>query len=347
MKTRLLAKTIVLAASFCLALTACAPRLLPPGALAQSPLEPVLTETMLTTADGYELPYRAWLPDDGSTPKAIILAVHGFNDYSNAFAGPGAWLAKRGVAVYAYDQRGFGATANAGMWPGAQALIDDLNAMIAALRAAHDGLPLYMMGESMGGAVILAGWARAPLDIDGAVLVAPAIWGRSSMPAYMQTSLWLAAHTVPWMHLTGDGLDYLPSDNFEMLRDLGFDPLVIKATRVDAMWGLVNLMDEAQNAADDFNPHALILVGARDEIVPTHAAFDFLNRLAPAAKGQTVAIYEAGFHMLLRDLNGQTVWQDIASWIENADAPLPSQADRTQTQSLEDSDAREDRLLKR
>ena len=67
-------------------------------------------------ADGYRLPLRKW----GSTahPKTILLALHGLNDYSNAFALLGTYMGKRGVLTYAYDQRGFGVIAQRGRWAG-------------------------------------------------------------------------------------------------------------------------------------------------------------------------------------------------------------------------------------
>ena len=73
--------------------------------------EPALTDEYFITADGTRLPYQMWRPT--ADPDAVILALHGFNDYSNAFARPAAWWAERGVLTYAYDQRGFGATGGA------------------------------------------------------------------------------------------------------------------------------------------------------------------------------------------------------------------------------------------
>jgi pimeloyl-ACP methyl ester carboxylesterase len=73
---------------------------------------PRFTGTSFVAADGQVLPLRKWLPDGGA--KAVILALHGFNDYSNAFEGPGEAWAKRGIATYAYDQRGFGAAPERG-----------------------------------------------------------------------------------------------------------------------------------------------------------------------------------------------------------------------------------------
>ena len=74
-------------------------------------------------ADGAELPLRSWLPQAGP-PDAVLVALHGFNDYSNFFDGPGRWLAGRGIASYAYDQRGFGGAPHRGLWAGTEALAE-------------------------------------------------------------------------------------------------------------------------------------------------------------------------------------------------------------------------------
>ena len=68
--------------------------------------------------DGYRLPVSAWQP--GGAPRAIVIALHGFNDYRNAFADVGRYFAAHGVTTYAYDQRGFGDTVQRGIWPGSE-----------------------------------------------------------------------------------------------------------------------------------------------------------------------------------------------------------------------------------
>jgi alpha-beta hydrolase superfamily lysophospholipase len=141
-------------------------------------------------------------------------------------------------------------------------------------------------------------------------------------------SLWLFAHTMPWMPLTGQGIERSPSDNVEMLRALGRDPLVIKNTRVDSIWGIVNLMDEALDAAATFDAPALILYGANDDIVPPEASQQMLADLPHAPDSQRrIAVYADGYHMLLRDLQSDIVLRDILSWIEDPAQKLPSGAD--------------------
>ena len=313
-----------------LALGACAPRVEVPGPIL---VEPVLRDYFFHAADGTALPFRVWMPAD-ATPRAVIVALHGFNDYGNFFAMPGEYLSERGITSYAYDQRGFGATSKAGLWPGAAALKDDLRAFARLVRTRHPNTPLYLLGESMGGAVVLAAAADAPFEAEGAILSAPAVWGRIAMPWYLRFALWLGAHATPWAKVSGRGLGFTPSDNIEMLKALGRDPLVIKETRIDAIHGLVGLMDEALDAAGRFEARALILYGQKDEIIPKAPTRLMLERRPVSAQArQRVAFYAEGYHMLLRDLQAETAWRDIDSWIADGGAPLPSGADQVSAET--------------
>lgn len=307
-----------------LLLIGCAPLQAPTG---PETSEPVLHEAWLIAADGAQLPLRSWLPQAGS-PDAVLIALHGFNDYSNFFEGIGGWLAGRGIASYAYDQRGFGGAPNRGLWAGSAALASDLRAAVALVRARHPGTPLYLFGESMGGAVVMTTMARPDRPaVDGIILSAPAVWGRSSMPWYQTTALWLAVHTFPSGRLTGRNLGIVVSDNTEMLKALGRDPMVIKGTRIDAVYGLVNLMDEAMASAPRLHERMLVLYGARDPLIPGAAMREMLRRLpAEAADRRRLALYPEGYHMLTRDLQGETVWRDIDAWLADPEAPLPSGA---------------------
>jgi len=269
--------------------------------------------------DGYGLPLRSWGAPKGA--HAMVLALHGFNDYSNAFAKLGPYLAAHGLVTYAYDQRGFGATAQHGRWAGTDRMIADMRSLVSLLRQRHPSLPLYLLGESMGGAVVMAG---GNTRVAGVVLVAPAVWSRDTMNPFERVALWAASHTVPWLKVTGRGLHIWPSDNRKMLRALSADPLVIKATRIDALWGVTNLMDRAAAAASHLRPPALILYGEHDEIIPRRAFCAMVHSLPPQDPGLQLVLYAQGWHMLTRDLEGPRVMADITAWLRNTDASLPS-----------------------
>jgi alpha-beta hydrolase superfamily lysophospholipase len=298
---------------------------------------PSFTATSFVTADGQVLPLRKWLPQ--GDVKAVIVALHGFNDYSNAFEGPAEAWARRGIATYAYDQRGFGAAPQRGLWPGRAALAADAATAAQILRRLYPRVPLYLLGDSMGGAVAvvaMTGESGTPVpDVDGIILTAPAVWGRATMDLLPRLALWAGVRLAPGLTLTGRGLEKKPSDNIEMLRALARDPLVIKATRVDTIYGLVDLMDAALDSAPHLEIPVLFMYGAKDEIVPKEPIQRFVASLPPECRRRArLAWYENGYHMLLRDLEGPVLIADVASWVLTPTAPLPSRADRAAAEAF-------------
>src|SRR5205823_13958889 len=138
--------------------------------------------------------------------------------------GPARALAWHGIATYAYGQRGFGAAPARGRWVGRWQLAEDLATASRLVRARHPGVPLYLLGESMGGAVVtvaMAGETGTPRPVaDGVILAAPAVWGRPTMNVFERAALWLGVHALPDLAVSGRGLIRIrPSDNFAMLRD--------------------------------------------------------------------------------------------------------------------------------
>lgn len=309
----------------------CMPMAYPPGtkiAAAQ------LGENAFLTEDGASLPLRHWLP--ATEPDAVIIALHGFNDYSHFFELPGEYFSKLGIACYAYDQRGFGAAPQRGLWAGSETYAEDLQVFARLVKQRYPKQPLYLLGESMGGAIVITAMRQEPMpETAGIILAAPALWARSTMPWYQTGLLWTLAHSMPWLTLTGRGLHVMASDNIDMLRALGRDPLVIKATRVETLYGLTDLMDSAFDSATSLHGNTLMLYGEKDEIIPKEPTYAFLQEmLATNTSDKTVAIYPHGYHMLLRDLQAPTAWKDIAAWIKDSPDNLPSGADDRARQLL-------------
>jgi alpha-beta hydrolase superfamily lysophospholipase len=298
---------------------------------------PELAAKEMIAADGTPLPLRTWLPE--GKVRATIVALHGMNDYSRAFDGAAKALAWRGVATYAYDQRGFGEAPWRGLWVGRRTLAEDLATATRLVKAQHPGVPLYCLGESMGGAVVIVAvagetGAEKPL-CDGVILSAPAVWGRTTQPFLPRAALAVAVRLFPEAAMTGRGLQIKASDNVAMLRELGRDPLVIKGARVDTLYGLADLMDAALASTARLDPPTLYLYGNRDEVVPKNATRRAIGQMPRERQGgPRVAWYVNGYHLLLRDLEAGVVINDIASWIFDPGAPLPSAADGVAAMTL-------------
>jgi alpha-beta hydrolase superfamily lysophospholipase len=267
-------------------------------------------ESHVAGHDGTPLALSHW---PAEAPRAVILGVHGFGDYGPSTFEPAAehWAA-RGILTYAYDQRGFGRNASFGRWPGAEALAADLAAVAAQIRARHPCLPLVVVGHSMGGGVALAA-AGQGLAADGLVLAAPAIWGGAELNPAHRLLAWAAAAIVPDHRFTGEGVVSIQaSDNIPLLRALARDPLYLKPPSARELWGLVRVADLAERAADGVDLPALLLLGARDEIVPNGRVRRVFARLDGPRR---VIEYPQGWHLLFRDLQAARVWRDVADWV--------------------------------
>jgi alpha-beta hydrolase superfamily lysophospholipase len=274
----------------------------------------------LVMKDGAKLALRSWLPDGEA--RAAIVALHGINDYGGAYAIPGSYLVGRGIAVYAFDQRGFGASAERGLWPGANALTGDAREAVRLIGERHPGLPLYLLGESMGGAVaILAAAEGKTPRLDGLILVAPAVWGGKHFSRIFRAALGVGDRVAPGLALSGRLSGVTLSDNREMLAAMRKDPLFIQKSRIDSLDGVVELMDLALEDSSALDLPVLLLYGLKDEVVPKDALCDFMTR---PKKPPAAAFYPEGYHLLLRDRQREKVLGDIVSWINDPDEPLPS-----------------------
>jgi len=274
------------------------------------------------TADGSKLRLHRWSPE--GVPRAVILALHGFNDYGAAFAAVGDSLNENGFLLYAYDQRGFGHSDHAGLWAGEDVLEADARLALKLLRERHLELPLYLLGESMGGAVALLAMADAEAPaLAGTVLLAPAVVGEAVMPGHQRLVLWLAENSVPGLPLSvelGQALGYRPTDQPEVMAGLRADPLVLDYPRVAAVAGLADLMQAAWAAAPRVRGDVLLLYGMRDDLVPVPAVCALLDNVL-AAETETAGrwqarIYPEGYHMLTRYSGAASTRDDLLRWLK-------------------------------
>src|SRR5437868_6323463 len=93
---------------------------------------PRLEANAIVSFDGARLGLSEW--DATSEPWAVIVGVHGMNDYANAFHVAAPWWAGEGITTVAYDQRGFGRSPGRGVWAGDELMMEDLRTVCALVR---------------------------------------------------------------------------------------------------------------------------------------------------------------------------------------------------------------------
>ncbi|MHB8529600.1 MAG: alpha/beta fold hydrolase [Caulobacteraceae bacterium] len=307
-------------------LASCAPALQEAGRPGASFAGPRLGRRAFVSFDGARLGLTQW-DAVGGPPWAVIIGLHGMNDYAHAFHMAGSYWASQGITTIAYDMRGFGRSPNRGVWAPDDLNIEDLRTIVALARREYPGAVIAVAGESLGGAVAIEAFASArPPAADRLILLSPAVWGWSTQPVAYKALLWLVAHAAPGEVITPprwlSGRIWA-SDNRAELFAMGRDPLMIWGARSDALYGLVTTMQRAFLDIDEVRGPTLYLYGAHDEIIPKRPAYQAAARL-PA--DDRTAFYAKGWHLLLRDRQAANVWRDVVAFIRDPRGDLPSGA---------------------
>lgn len=285
-------------------------------------------QDLFVSSDGAKLGLTAWQADTVLSPGFIVVGVHGMNDYANAFHMAAPYWAARGVTTYAYDQRGFGRSPGRGIWPDEERMREDLRTAVDVARAKHPDAVITVVGISMGASVAISAFGsdRAP-GADRFIASGPGLRGWGAINPIYRASLWVSTRTRPgWIVRPPRRLVKIqPSDNVEMLRRTWADPLMQPFSRIDQVHGVVSLMETAHARAGRLPEGlpTLVSYGANDLVIPP-AGVKRTSRNLPGSV--RTAYYAHGYHMLLRDLQAETVHADYLAFIKAPDAPLPSNA---------------------
>ena len=271
-------------------------------------------------SDGAYVPYRLWLPRE---IRAGILLLHGACDYSGAFDEVAPRLARGGLAALAIDQRGFGATESRGHWAGHARMAEDVADALAFLRGrVPGGAPLFILGESMGGAVAIVAAARGVAQTAGLILIAPGAiaslyWRQVLGAAVRLLRLVLRTRALRFDRLSG--WDLSPSAAIRLMGD----PLVLRTLRADMLAGLLELSCVVIGEATHVTVPTLTVVGNRDDVLRQAC----VRRLHENLRGEkTWQSIEDGPHLLLDWQRADEVIARTLRWLEQRLAPSSPQA---------------------
>ncbi|MEL6440508.1 MAG: lysophospholipase [Cyanobacteria bacterium J06621_8] len=267
-------------------------------------------------ANGLELYYQCWHPQ--ASAKAIVVLVHGFGVHSNIFSRLVEFLVQKDLGVYGFDLRGHGRS------PGQRGYINswtehrlDLAAFLNLVQIKESHLPLFIIGQSMGGIVtldyVLRTSAQQLKPIAGLILIAPAL-GLCITP-WKLTLGKLLSLIYPRFALN-TGIDYEAASR---------DPQVIEANRHDPLrhaQGTARLSTEllktinwVKGQAQELATPLLLLHGLADRVTPADSSQSFFQHLTLADK--ELRLYPNSYHELHSDTNCLEVATDIHSWIGN------------------------------
>jgi acylglycerol lipase len=231
------------------------------------------------------VPCRAWVP--AKMPAVVLLCVHGLGLNSASFEQFGLQMKNKGIATFAVDVRGFGT------WMKLKgkeeldfaACLSDVEQALKQLRVAYPRVPIYLLGESMGGAIALRVTAEHPELVDGLISAVP------SGDRFHKTKNELR---VGMRMLTG-GMKEPMEVGSKMINDATDDPAVREQWKDDPL----NRMSLTPNELVQFNRFmgdnhdmavriaqkpVFIVAGFKDKLVKPQGTIDLFNELATEDK---------------------------------------------------------------
>jgi alpha-beta hydrolase superfamily lysophospholipase len=275
------------------------------------------------SSDGTEIAAYRW--DPAGQPRAIVQIAHGMGEHAQRYDHVAQALTDEGFVVYAQDQRGHGATANPdalgdlgpGGWP---ALVDDIGALSARARSEHPGLPLILLGHSMGSFAVQQYLLDHSAEVDGVVLTGTAVIDPLESALDLDQPIDLSLFNAPFQPARTD-FDWLTRD--EAIVDAYVaDPWCgfgIDAQSARAMFtGARRLADPAQVARLRPDLPVYIAVGEMD---PVNGGLTLLtpltDRLAQAGvRNVTVRTYPEARHEILNEVNRDAVIAELIQWLD-------------------------------
>ncbi|MFI5207344.1 MAG: alpha/beta hydrolase [Gemmatimonadales bacterium] len=264
-----------------------------------------------TAPDGARLALRR-RPADGARRAACIF-LHGFGDHAGRYAREVDWLASRGIATFALDQRGSGRT------PGARGHVSrfaqylgDLVGLRRLVAAEAPG-KLILFGHSHGGLIVLRYLESAPTGIAGAIVTCPLVAVAMPVPRWK----------IALARVLADLLPALPIPTGLVLDDLSRDPAVVEAARHDANCHqvmsprayreLLLAQQALPTEAGRIAAPLFVALAGDDRIVSTRAARAFAASLAGDV---TVKVYDGLYHEILKEPRAGEVLGDLAPWVD-------------------------------
>lgn len=246
--------------------------------------------------------------ENAENARAVCVVIHGMAEHSGRYADLIRKLREEGVTVYRFDHRGHGKSGGIrAFYSSGSELAGDTEAVIDLAASENPGLPLFLVGHSMGA---LAAYAAASEDREGRISGIAASGGLT-MDHYKIVA-GVSPDRDPMEELslgTGDGACSVDAVVNAYVRD-PLNNLTVKAGLCQSLAGVLR---KVQENASRIRCPVLMLHGEKDGVVSPEDTLDFFHLLTCPDK--QMKFYGGAFHELFQEFCREEVMEDVLQWI--------------------------------
>ncbi len=275
--------------------------------------EPRLKLPLGSSGAGASLHWHRWLPE--TAPRAIVLLVHGYAEHLGRYEHVAAALTDKGFGVYALDHWGHGKSdGTPGFVPAFSAFTDGVELLLAKAEADYPGLPLFLIGHSMGGLIAPLHLATHQSHYAGAVLSGPAILAAQEPSRFMIWISRLLSRIAPRLGVLQFDATSVSRDP-QVVATYIADPLVYSG-KMGARLAkeMFEAMAAARAAAGGITLPMLLLHGQEDRATAPQGS-EYLNAHLGSAD-KTLKIYPGLYHEIFNEPEQREVLGDVTRWLE-------------------------------
>jgi acylglycerol lipase len=271
------------------------------------------TEGHITGAAGGQIYWQSWVPE---APKAVVVVAHGYAEHSGRYAHVAKRLARSGYAVYALDHVGHGRSQGTkGNFGRMAHVLSDLDTVVRRAASEHPGLPVFLLGHSVGGLIALDyASSKGQEHLRGLVLsgtaVDPSVGSR--VERALAKALSRVAPNLPVTPMDSSTV----SRNPEVVAAYDADPLNYHGRiRVRTGAEVIGAVERTNRLLPTLTLPILVMHGGSDRLVSPAGSQVVAERAG--SPDLTHRVYEGLHHEIFNEPEQDAVLDDVVAWLDD------------------------------
>ncbi|MCB9458872.1 MAG: lysophospholipase [Anaerolineaceae bacterium] len=268
-----------------------------------------------TNKDGLKIYTESWLPD--REPTAVVMIVHGHAEHIGRYSHVAAALVKQGWAVYGLDHKGHGQSeGERAHYASVDEPVADLRQYFEQVQARHAGLPIAMLGHSMGSIISLMFTLKYQKDLAALVITGTATKGEDAYPKALIPVVRLLGTLAPRLRLNLGGDSSVLTTDPAVNQAFDDDPLVMhKPMSAGLGWVLIKAGREINQRAHELKLPLLIGHGEEDKLTPISGSYTVHKQAGSPDK--KLITYPGMRHEVMNEPIRDQVLADIIGWLND------------------------------